>query len=173
VSVWTLIDSKDAPVTGVFDFAALTLTGYTVLEIHCSGLTVTNDATNILLTFYVAGAEITAGYRWGMDTVSSAGANNADGDASDPAIMLHSNDANWNVGNAAGEGFDASIRVDAPTSAVLYKRAQFECAFTGPTGVAIGVDGIGLMDNAGAITGLKISGSSALLTGMVHILGKN
>jgi hypothetical protein len=172
MTTWTLIDSKDAPASNVFDFNALTLTGYEVLHVVCSGITVTTDGTDLLLTFYVGGVEIVTGYRWGMGaTFSGGGVVINDGDASDPSIFLNSNDSGYDTGNAAGEAFDAVITVDNPTSTAFYKRAHFESVGTTTTGAVVATDGIGIMENAGAITGLKISGSSSLTAGKVRILG--
>jgi hypothetical protein len=171
VTTWTLIDSKDAPASNVFDFPSLTFTGYEVVQVICSGIVVTTDATDIALTLYVASVEITANYRWGMNGVASGGGTVDDGDVSDPAILLTSNNANWDVGNASGEGFDCLIQIDQPLSSTLYKKVGFSTIATGPTGVVYAQQGIGLMENTGAITGLKIAGTSNLTAGKVRILG--
>jgi hypothetical protein len=171
VTTWTQIDSLDAPTAGVFDFPSLTLTGYTAIQIVASGVTVTTDGTDPRLTFYVAAAEIVTGYRWGMQSASSGAAGNDDGAPADANIRLCSNDANWDVGNAAGEAFGCVITVDDPLSTALYKKAFWEVAYTGPTGVTITANGGGIMENAGAIDGLKLSGSSNLTAGKVRVLG--
>jgi hypothetical protein len=49
---------------------------------------------------------------------------------------------------------------------VVYESVQI-----GPTGNAIGGHGAGVMENAGAIDGIKIGGTSSLTAGKVRILG--
>lgn len=171
MTTWTQIDSKTAPSAGVFDFSSLTLTGYEVIQIVCSGITVTTDGTDVALTFYVGGSEIVTGYRWGQQAVASTTGNVEDGDASDPSILLNSNNATQDTGNAAGESFSCLITVDAPTSTALHKKAEYETVQSRPDSETEAQLGIGLMENAGAINGLKISGSSALTAGHVRILG--
>ena len=172
MSTWTEIDRKDAPASNVFDFASLTLTGYIAIQIVCSGITVTTDGTDIKLTFYVSGSEVTSGYRWSNQTVGSNGTTGVDdASTSAAAILLVSDNANNDVGNDTGEGFGCVITVDNPLSSALYKKAGFHCVFTAPTGATFGSTGIGIMENAGAITGLKISGTSNLTAGKVRVLG--
>jgi hypothetical protein len=168
---WTLVDSLSSPTAGAFTFPSLTLSSYSTVQIVITGVTVTTDGTDIALTFYVGGVEITATYRWGQASGSSAAATNADGDVSDPSILLTSNDPNWDVGNASGEGFGAIVTVDEPTSTALYKKAGYVSVFTGPTGTMIEALGIGIMENTGAINGLKVAGTSSLTAGKVRILG--
>lgn len=168
---WTLISSLDTPSSGVFDFPSLTLTGYSVLEIICSGITVTTDGTDPKLTFYVGGSEVVTGYRWADRAVSASLSGIADGQTSSTSILLGSNDAAWDVGNAATESFGARIVVDNPLSTALYKKVTFESWMVSPAGNPLAHDGAGLMENAGAIGGLKISGTSNLTAGKVRILG--
>jgi hypothetical protein len=168
---WTLIDSKNAPTAGVFTFSPLTLTGYDVVQIVMSGITVTTDGTDIYLTFYVAGSEVTSGYRWGSLAASSGGSYTNVGDASDPQIVLGHITANWDTGNASTKSFGGIVTVDAPMSTALHKRTGGHVFAVGPTGNVVSHHCTGLMENAGAINGLKISGSSALTAGKVRILG--
>jgi hypothetical protein len=170
---WVEIDRKNAPASNMFDFSSLTLTGYEVIQVIASGITVTTDATDINLTFYVGGAEQTGAttYRWLQYASSTGGTGNLDGDASDPSIRLNSNDANFDVGNAAEKAFSSIITIDKPTNTAIHKRAAFVSSMTGPTGNAIVQQGLGVMANAGAIDGLKISGTSNLTAGAVIILG--
>lgn len=168
---WTLIASLDTPSSGAFTFTSLTLSSYGVIQIICSGITVTTDGTDVRLTFYVSGSEVVTGYRWGSKSVSSGGTANNDGDTSDPSILLNSNDANWDVGNASTKSLGAIITVDAPASTALHKKAEIEAVMVGPTGNVLINSGVGVMENAGAIDGIKISGSSNLTAGKVRILG--
>lgn len=172
MTTWSVIDSKDAPASNVFDFASLTLTGYSAIQIVCSAITVATDGTDIKLTFYVSGSEVTSGYRWSnQSTTSNTGSGLDDGSTSAAAILLVSDNSTWDVGSDTGEGFGCVITVDNPLSTALYKKAGFHCAFTGTTGAVFGNSGVGIMENAGAITGLKISGTSNLTAGKVRVLG--
>ena len=170
---WVEIAAADAPASNVFDFPSLTLTGYSVLQVVCSGIRVTTDATDLALQFYVSAALVTTGYRWGNQSLHSSTSlvGLDDGDTSDPSILLCSNNVDWDVGNAAEESFGGVLMVDAPLSTALYKRVEIEAVMAGPAGRLNVVSGIGLMENAGAIDGLKISGSSNLTAGKVRVLG--
>lgn len=168
---WALVASADSPTAGAFTFDPLDFTGFVIAQIALIGLTVTTDATNILLTFYVGGAEIVTGYRWGHATDIAGGAAAADSDTSDTVIVLHSNGAGRNVGNAAGEGFDAIVTVDDPIGTSLHKRARIAAALATTSGALVSQYGVGLMPNTGAIDGIKVAGSSNLTAGKVRILG--
>ena len=171
MTTWTEIDRLDTPTSGAFDFPSLTLTGYEVIQIICSGITVTTDGTDPRLTFYVSAAEVVTGYRRGTQTATSGGSTLDEGTTSDTSIRLVADDAGFDVGNAAGEAFSSIIVVDAPLSTALYKKAEFQSVFTTPAGSAASTSGVGLMENAGAIDGLKIGGTSNLTAGKVRILG--
>lgn len=168
---WTLIDSKNAPTSGAFTFSPLTLTGYDIIQIVMSGITVTSDDSKIYLTFYVGGVQITSGYRWGSYAVSSGGTTFTAGDTSDPQIILGHTQANWGVGNASAKAFGGIVTVDAPVSTALYKRTAGDVFMIGPTGNTLFHHCVGIMENAGAINGIKIAGSSNLTAGKVRILG--
>lgn len=171
MTTWTQIASLDAPTTGAFDFPSLDFTGYQLVQVVCAGITVTTDGTNLFLRYYVASAEVTTGYRWGMQSISTTPAVNDDGSTSAGGILLVSNDVNWNVGNAAGEGFGGIITIDNPTSTALYKKARFEVAFRGPSNL-IAMNGGGILENTGAVMGLKITEAGAGITaGTVRVLG--
>lgn len=168
---WDLIDSLDTPTAGAFTFDPLDFTGYSIAQIVLDGITVTTDGTDPRLTFYVAGAEIVTGYRWANSGSLAGGADLDDGDTSDTAISLCSNNAGRDVGNAAGEGYCAIITVDEPLGTSHSKKARWEGVMTTPTGVVLPTIGTGLMGNTGAINGLKLAGTSALTAGKVRILG--
>lgn len=170
MTAFTEIARLDAPVAGVFDFTGLSLTGVKQLQIVCSGITVTTDGTDPLLTFYVSASEVVTGYRWGHKSMDSAANLLVDGDVSDPAIHLVSDNATWDVGNAAGENFGAVITLDQPVSTAFYKRVSIQSAYVNPAGNVVATDGVGVMENAGAIDGVKISGSSNFVAGHVRLL---
>jgi hypothetical protein len=169
---WTLISSLDAPTAGAFTFSPLTLTGYNAVQIVMSGITVTTDGSDIYLTFYVGGVEIVTGYRWGALGMSSSASNVDDGDISDPRIVLGlGNITNWNTGNDSRESFGGIVTVLAPVSTSLYKLAMGDVYGIGDSGSVIFQHCDGVMENTGAINGLKISGSSNLTAGKVRIIG--
>jgi hypothetical protein len=169
---WAVIDSLNAPSSGVFDFPSLTLTGYKVLRVVISAVTVTTDGTDPRMTFYVGGSEITGtAYRWLTRSVSTSGTGNLDGASGQASGLLMGNDANFDIGNASTKSFSAVVTVNAPTDTALYKQATVESFGIGPTGNAITVSGVFLMENAGAIDGLKIGGTSNLVAGKVRVLG--
>jgi hypothetical protein len=168
---WAIIDSLTSPTGGVFTFASLTLTGYKVVRVVCSGVTVTTDATDPAITFYVGGVEQTSNYRWVGKSGSTSAANNTDSASAQASLLLVSNDANWDVGNASTKSFGAIITIDDPTSTATHKRAIIETWSVGPTGNALTACQAGMLENTGAINGLKIKGTSNLTAGNVRILG--
>lgn len=173
MSTWTQITSMDAPSSNVFAMTGLTLSSYSAIQIVCAGITVATDATDIALTFYVSSSEVTSGYRWGIQGighVSGSASALVDGSTSAAGILLVSDNANWDVGNAATEHFGCLIEVDQPTGS-LHKRAKFESILVGPTGGELLEYGVGVMENTGAIDGIKISGTSNLTAGKVRVLG--
>ena len=168
---WDVVASLDSPTAGAFTFTGLTLTSYKVIRVEIEGVTVTTDGTDIKLTFYVSGSEVTANYAWFSRSLSTSGTTNADSATAQAAILLVSNDANFDVGNASTKSFGAQVTVDAPGSTAIHKKASLESWCIGPTGNAFPVHGVGQLDNAGAIDGLKLGGTSNLVAGKVRILG--
>jgi hypothetical protein len=77
----------------------------------------------------------------------------------------------WDGGNAAAKSFGCTITLPTPLSTALHKRVFAEAWQIGPTGNAIGTHVPGIMANAGAITGIKLAGTSNLTAGKVRILG--
>jgi hypothetical protein len=167
---WAVIDSLNAPASNVFDFPSLSLGSYKAVRVWCSGITVTTDATEIELQYYV-GSLVTTGYRYAGYAVSTSAATDFSADDDHTAIRMTAAGANFDVGNASTESLAPSITVDAPASSALYKKAIIDAFNVGPAGNCIGYRVVGLMLNAGAITGLKISGTSNLTAGKVRVLG--
>lgn len=168
---WASVATLDSPTTGAFTFTGLDLSTYKAIEIRCAGIHVTTDGTDVRLTFYVASAEVTTGYRWVVGQQSTSGSANADNSAAAASILLMADTSAWDVGNAAAESFGCTILVPNPASTALHKRVVYESVQVGPTGNAIGSHGGGVMENAGAIDGIKIGGTSDLTAGKVRILG--
>lgn len=168
---WAIIATLDSPTAGAFDFPSLTLAGYKVLRIHLSAITVTTDGTDPRLTFYVSGSEVTTGYRWITRSVSTSGTGDSASDGAASQILLVASTANFDVGNAATESFSGTVTVNSPVNTSLYKAVHAETFGIGPTGNAIHTSAMGVMDNTGAIDGLKIGGTSNLTAGKVRVLG--
>jgi hypothetical protein len=169
---WAVIDSLASPTAGAFDFPALTLTGYKVIRVMMSAITVTTDGTDVRLTFYVGGSEITGtAYRWVVRAVSTSASGSTTQASGAASILLVSSASNFDVGNASTKAFAGEITVGDPTNTSRYKHAHSEVFGIGPTGNAIHTSGAGLMENAGAISGLKIGGTSNLVAGKVRVLG--
>jgi len=173
MATWDVVASLDAPSAGVFAFTGLSLSSYKVIEIHGYGITVTTDGTDIKLTFYVASSEVTgSSYQWASWSTQTSGGVTSDSSTGQAAILLCSDNANVDVGNASTAGSGFVCVVDAPGDTTLYKKLHFTQVSTVPsTGNSIIAPGCGLMTNAGAIDGIKISGTSSLTAGKVRILG--
>jgi hypothetical protein len=173
MSGFTLIASLDTPTSGAFTFTSLSLGSYSILRIVCSGITVTTDGTDISMTLYVGGVEQTGAsdYGWGFNGVLTTNSTNIDGIASAANILLTSNDAGWNVGNAAGKAFGSSVYIDRPLSTAFHKRVTYHSWFTTTAVNAASGRGIGVLKKTAAIDGVKIGGSSNLTAGKVRILG--
>ena len=167
--LWDLIGKLDAPISAEFDFPRLFLVPYRAVEIHMAGVTVTTNATNIHLNYYVAGTEITAGYRWTADLIAASGSTGETASNSDSKIVL--NTTGSPVGNASTKAFSGNVSITFPSSSALYKKCNFQTSYTIATATMASIAGAGIMDNAGAIDGIKISGDSDLTAGRVRLIG--
>lgn len=171
MSIWTLIDSLDAPVSNVFDFPSLTLTGIEIVQIVICGVRVTTDGTDLRLTAYMGGVEVTASYRWGVQSVSSDATEVDSGDTSDPSMLMQPLTAGWDTGNATGECFNGIVHIDGPLDTAVYKKAEITSLSVSPDGRINSHCGVAILENAAAIEGFKISASSNITGGHVRILG--
>lgn len=170
MSTLDVIASLDAPTSGAFDLTGLSLSSYKVIQIYGIGITVTTDGTDLKLRFYVGGVEQTSGYQWAMFQTSSGGTNTDDKASSQDAIWLCSDNSGVDVGNAAGKSAGFVCTVDYPGDTALYKKVTFAHTAIAPGNSAIISPGAGLLANAGAIDGIKIFGSSNLLSGYLRLL---
>lgn len=169
---WDIISTLNAPTSGAFTFTGLSLSGRRVLSIELDGIRVTTDGTDIRLTFYVSGSEITTNsYEWQVDPFSSSGSTDPDELTATNGILLTQNSTNWDVGNAATKSFSGRVFVFNPGSTTKYKRTSSLCSAIGPTTNVIQSQGSGMLLNAGAIDGLKLGGTSNLTAGTVRLLG--
>ncbi len=170
---WALIASMSAPVSNEFAFTGLSLSTYKEIRIDIAGVTVTTDNTVMNLRLSVAGSEVTANYRYYVRHSSTSGTTPViRSSASDGEIQFDGSTSAWTVGNAAAFSFNGSIALRNPGSATLYKQGLVSLHYVATTGNAIMAEGPIMMDNAGAITGLRLYGSSALLVGDVRIYGR-
>jgi hypothetical protein len=161
----------DATVAGgKLTLSGLSLSGYAVVRLLVTGVTVTTDDSEIRLTFIVAGTEVTAGYNWALSRTSpGVGAQSAAAGAT--YISLTAAVATQKVGNAAGKSFSAIITVHAPTG-TQNKKAFHRSIWTRTGGEPEGgTYAVGELPNAGAITGFVVAGESDLVSGTVTLLG--
>lgn len=171
MGLWTELDRLNAPSSGNFDFAGLSLGAFSAIEIVCSELTVTSDDSEIWLRFSVGGVLITTGYRYAILAISTGQNFFGDGTTTGSALRLCSDSSTDGVGNAAGESFSSIIRVDNPASTTHYKKASYLSHLTVPSGARHTHLGMGFMENVGAIDGIRILGESTLLSGNVRLYG--
>ena len=168
-----LIKEQLAPASGACDFSVLTLNTFRRVELFASGVTVTTDDTEPRMTFYVAGSEIVTGYRWAVDVGHSGGtsANTGADDAASFIGLCKADATTWGVGNASTEGFDLEMNIWMPGDTALYKMASWRMFHTDPAGLSNRTTGVGVMDNAAAIDGIKLYGDSNLTAGRVKLIG--
>lgn len=167
-----LVASLDAPSAGTFILSGLTLTEYRKVTLEVVGVTVTTDGTDVRLTFYTSGAEVTSGYDCYMHGRSSGGTSNADSVSGGASMLLVSNDANWDVGNAAAKSLGATIIIDGPGGTSLRKMMRHHTHCIGPTGNMISYHGGGVSNITGALDGFKVGGTSSLTGGRVRLWGQ-
>lgn len=169
---WDIVSTLDSPTSGTFIFTGLSLSTYKQIRVEISAVTVTTDGTDVQVTFYVSSSEVTGtSYAWLVRTQSTGASSLSDSAASAASCLLCSNDANWDTGNASTKSFYAWLQVDSPGSTALYKRVVGHGGHGGPTGNYISSPIAGIMTDAGAIDGVKVSGTSNLTAGKVRILG--
>ncbi len=168
---WAVVSTLDSPTSGTFIFTGLTLSTYKCVQLRMAGITVTTDGTDVRVTWYVGGSEVTSTYSWLGMAQSSGGTANADQAASQASALLVANDANWDTGNAGTKSFGAVVTLHSPASTALYKRSQSIASHVGPTTNVIVSTFCQQMDNAGAVDGVKVGGTSNLTAGKVRILG--
>lgn len=172
MTTWTEIARLDSPTAGTFDFTSLTLSSYPVVQVVMAGITAAAGATIVSIRFYVGGSEISGtAYRWGLHADVTSGTGNTDGATGAAAGSLMSDDVGWRLGNAAGVGFGGIVTLDMTTSTALHKKGTVDVVYTNDAGSGTGNAGVMVMENAGAIDGIKISGTSNLTAGHVRILG--
>jgi hypothetical protein len=87
-------------------------------------------------------------------------------------MFLVSNDLNWDVGNAASEGFGFIATFDSPAPTSLAKADVVRGGLHGGRREpSTRRKGSGAQNGTGAIGGFKVKGTSNLTAGKVRILG--
>jgi hypothetical protein len=167
---WGEVARQETLSGGALTITGLDLSGIECVQFHLNGLTVTTDDSQVLFRYIIGGVEISTGYFWSVKRLAT-GLDGVSGTGSDTSIHLTSAVATNGVGNAATEGFDAVVTVFQPAGS-LHKRCHFHAAWSMPDGTLMtGAYGGGQLNDSGAITGVKVFGSSDLTGGTVIALG--
>lgn len=165
VDDFEVIAHMAAPVSNMFDFQGLTLTGYQRIVIMIDDLVVSANNTNLDLQFYISGSLISAGYRYNNSAIFSDGSADASAD-SNSASLIRLNSA---LSNNAGHS--SNWRIDI-TNMGLYKIAVFDGDRTNASPALARNWGAGLLEDTGIIDGIKIYTASGNPTaGQVTIYG--
>jgi len=168
---WALIDSVSAPTSGALALTGLDLSAYTTVRMILSGITVTSDDSEVKLTFYTGGSEVTSGYRFRLQGLSSSGSSDTTDSQSTSAIYLNSTSANWGVGNAATKSFGGDYTAFGLASSTLHKLVSGQAVAIGPSDSLVTFQSAGALNNAGVVDGVRVSGSSNLTAGSLTLLG--
>lgn len=172
IDIWEEIARQETIGSGALTITGLDLSSLLAIQVVISGVTVTDDGTDVMLRFHVSGSEVSTGYQWGTSVISTSTATTAAGSTSDSGIHLSASTSSaWKTGNASTKSKHAIVTVDSPGSTALHKKVFVQSAEIGPTGNAPRTLGSGVLANAGAITGLTVYGSAALTGGKVVVLG--
>lgn len=172
MAAWTKIADQLAPASGYFDFQALTLSGYTAVEIIASDLTVTSDQSIIQIVFYKAGPTALTVYGYHNAILTDGATVVEESDSAQTEIPLSFFDtATYKVGNAAGEHMGFKLLLAHPTLASKNKHCSFHGAFINSAGAGCRFEGGAMIVDTAAITGFRISGSTDLLSGKVTLVG--
>jgi hypothetical protein len=170
IDVWEELDRSSTITSGAITISGLDLTDYVAIRVLLLGLTVTTDDSLVQVRFLVAGSEVSTGYRWAVRRLEPAGGNSV-GSTSDTSIHLtEAAGGTQAVGNASTESLGGSLTVFGPTAA-LFKLYRGQATFIQPDASASEADLAGMLEDTGAITGIKVFGSSDLTGGTVVVLG--
>lgn len=164
---------SDTPTDDVFDFSDLDLSDYSEIEVVMEGLTL--SATGLpVITFYVDGTEATTGYHVASRSDAASGSSETAGyENGDSIELLDDTSTNWQLDPSnTGACYSGSLSLFNPTGT-----AHKNFVFRGGTGagasdVSVTTRGGGTIRNTGAITGIKVAGSSTISTGRVTVYGK-
>lgn len=166
---WGELGRSSTITSGAITVSGLTLTSVSAIQVLLLGLHVTTDDSLVQIQWLVAGSLVTTGYRWACRRHSSAV--NLVGSTSDSSIHLTEASASTHaVGNAAEESLGGWIYLPGPAAGV-YKAARFETTHQRPDTVLTVNTGGGLLEDTGAVTGVKVLASSDLTAGEVVVLG--
>lgn len=157
---------------GKLTISGLDLSGLMLVKIFISGVTVTTDDSQVLFRFIIGGSEIATGYRWAGAFVAPSITAHDGSSNSDTSIHLTSSTAAEGVGNASTEGFGAVLTIPGPASTSLYKKVYYHSAYSNPAGNGMSsFNAGGQLDNASAVEGFVVLGSSDLTGGSMIVLG--
>lgn len=167
---WGEVARVTSVVGGKLTISGLNLSGIQVMRLYINGVTVTTDDSQIFLRFLIADAEISTGYRWGVNRLTS-GLNDLVASAAGTELPLSSSSTRG-VGNASTEAIGAVVTIFDPGSATLYKRSWYHTVYSKPDGTLMELaTSIGALENTGALTGVVLYGSSDLTAGSIVVLG--
>jgi hypothetical protein len=161
---WTLIQHISAPTSNIIDFTGLSLSGYQRAVLLIDGLTVGTDGVSVLLRLSTAATLRTTGYRWRTDSDSSGGTGVTGNSASDTSIRLaDATSSNFGVGNGANKSYAGKLEI-SNLGATLHKLVTIDGASIGPTGNMVRQVGAGILEQTGAIDGIRILLSTGTMT---------
>lgn len=138
---------------------------YSFVRIFLIGITTGTDDTQVRIQFYVAGTVVTTAYRYGVITTNSATGNGNVFNQTGTYIALLDDTAGLALGNASTESFSGIVTIANPSDPVLWTYCTIEGATIIPSGAVCNVRGSGILENAGAVDGIKVLGSSSLTGG--------
>jgi len=168
---WGEITRQETIVSGALTITGLNLVECVAVRLIISGVTVTTDDSQVLLRFYINGSEVSGAsdYQWGMRQMG--GTSTTIHDAADSEIHLTAETATMGVGNAASESFHSTVTVTNPAG-TTHKKAHIKSVWIdAPGNYRSATYAGGQLNNAGAITGFKVFGSSDLTAGSIVLLG--
>lgn len=152
---------EGAPTSNVFDMTGLSFTGYQRAILYLDEITVDTANTLIILQFYISGSGLitSSTYDWSF-SFEASGSTPAPGSiAGTSSIRLASYaDSGSNI------SWNAAVHICSPATSVN-KLVHHDGAFMQSDGTVVETTGSGGLANTGAIDGIKISGSSGLITG--------
>lgn len=154
-----VVAMASSPTGGVFDFTGLSLSSYQRVTLYLDGVRSDTNNTVLQLQFYVGGVLQTTSYRWRFETlITGVGTPDSNQSASDSVIRLCSG-----VDTATNANVEYTVEISNGTAS-LYKEATFSGANLNSSGDGVFYWGAGVLENAGTVDGIKISGSGGTLT---------
>jgi len=164
----TLLSTVTASNSATVDIETTFSSTYDAYIIVVSGMTPSTSGANLLSRFKVAGSYVTAAtYDNHIDTSSVAdGANAYSSSINTSELRIASG-----LENVSTDSFDFTLHIHTPSSTAFYKKIYWLGASN--SGVDLRRhDGIGMLENAGAVTGVRFLASSGnIATGKFRLYG--